>query len=295
MIVVFGSINADLIFRLDRIPMPGQTLIADRLTVQPGGKGANQAVAAARDGAAVQMIGAVGDDALAAAALAGLQAAGVGLTALRVLPGQATGCASICTDRDGRNQIAVALGANGALDADQVAAARLGPETILLLQMEAPRPAIEAVIARARAAGARIVLNLAPAGPLARAALAQLDLLLVNEDEAETLGADLGVGGTAAALAAALGIAVIRTMGAAGAELAADGTLTPVPAPRIEAVDTTAAGDCFAGVLASGLDRGMTLPDAMKRAVVAASLACLREGSQSSLPTRAETDKASFG
>lgn len=292
MITVFGSINADLIFKLDRIPAPGQTLLAHSLTVQPGGKGANQAVAAARDGATVHMVGAVGDDALAEAALAGLRQAAISLDDLRVLPGQPTGCASICTDREGRNQIAVALGANGHISAGQVSATMLGPASTLLLQMEAPRAEIEAVIGRARQAGGRIILNLAPALPLDRAAIAQVDILIVNEDEAADLAASLGVGAEAAVLREALGIVVIRTLGASGAEAATVDGVLRIPAPQIEAVDTTAAGDCFAGVLASGLDAGLDLPDAMRRAVVAASLACVREGSQQSLPSRADTDAA---
>ena len=291
MIVVFGSINADLIFKLDQIPLPGQTLIANGLTVQPGGKGANQAVAAARDGAAVRMVGAVGDDALAKAALTGLEGEAIGLEVC-VLAGRSTGCASICTDRDGRNQIAVALGANAEIRAAQVSDAMLGRDSILLLQMEGPRAEIEALIGRARQAGARIILNLAPALPLDRAALAKLDVLVVNEDEAASLGATLGVGAGAEALRGALGITVIRTLGGGGAEAAtADGPLH-VAAPRIDAVDTTAAGDCFVGVLASGLDAGLELSAAMRRAVVAASLACLTEGSQTSLPRRADTDAA---
>ncbi|MGI4798345.1 MAG: ribokinase [Janthinobacterium lividum] len=295
MITVFGSINADLIFKLDRIPVPGQTLIAHSLIVQPGGKGANQAVAAARDGATVRMVGAVGDDALAETALAGLRQTAISLDDVRVVPGHSTGCASICTDRDGRNQIAVALGANGHLSAAQVSAAMLGPASTLLLQMEAPRTEIEALIGCARQAGGRIILNLAPALPLDRVAMTQVDILIVNEDEAADLGTSLGVGAEAAALREALGIVVICTLGASGAEAATADGVVQIPAPQIEAVDTTAAGDCFAGVLASGLDAGLDLPAAMRRAVVAASLACLREGSQTSLPNRADTDAAYAG
>jgi len=154
LITVFGSINADLIFKLDRIPVPGQTLIAHGLTIQPGGKGANQAVAAARDGATVRMVGSVGDDALAETALTGLRQTAISLDDVRVVSGHATGCASICTDRDGRNQIAVALGANSHNSVGQVSAAMLGPTSTLLLQMEAPRAEIQALIGRARRAGA---------------------------------------------------------------------------------------------------------------------------------------------
>ena len=287
MILVFGSINADLVFRMERVPGPGQTLLAEALDVQPGGKGANQAVAAARDGATVRMIGAVGED-----ALAGLQAAKVGLEGVRRLPGAATGCASICTDREGRNQIAVALGANRHVAASWVEDALLEPGITVLLQMEADPQAVAAVMRRARDAGCRVVLNLAPAVPLAAKVLALTDLLVVNEDEAATLGRALGCGEDAAALHAALGVDAIRTLGAAGAEAATPAGLLRVPAPHVRAVDTTAAGDCFVGVLAAALDRGASLEAAMHRACAAASLACATPGSQRSLPDAATIDTA---
>ena len=259
-ILVFGSINADLLFRMDRLPAAGQTLLAAAMTVQPGGKGANQAVAARNDGATVHMVGAVGDDALAAPALDGLRRAGVDLGAVRHHAGQATGCASICTDREGRNQIAVALGANALLTADQVPASLLSPATTVVLQMEASQGEIEAVIRRAREAGCRIILNLAPALPLDRAALRLLDLLVVNEDEAATLAETLACAADAGALHAALAVGVIRTMGAEGAEAATSAVTCRAASPRVQAVDTTAAGDCFVGVLAAALARGIDLP-----------------------------------
>ncbi len=289
-VLVLGSINADLVFQMDRIPAPGQTLLARGMALQPGGKGANQAVAAALDGAAVRMVGAVGDDALAPVALGGLQRAGVRLDAVRRLPNAATGCASICTDRDGRNQIAVALGANRLACAGQVSAAMLGPATTALLQMEGDPAQIALVIRRARAAGARVILNLAPATDLDRAALSDLDLLVVNEDEAGWLAATLGCAADAAALHAALGVGVIRTLGGEGAEACTAQGRLRAPPPRVDVVDTTAAGDCFVGVLAAGLSRGATLADAMRRACVAAALACTVAGSQQSLPDRAATD-----
>jgi ribokinase len=293
MILVFGSINTDLIFQLPGLPAPGQTLLAERLVIQPGGKGANQAVAAARDGGAVRMAGAVGDDSLAGAALAGLRDAGVDLAGVRTIAGTPTGCASIHTDRDGRNAIAVALGANGQVVAAQVDDAMLRPGTILLLQMEGAPVEITAVIRRARAAGCRIILNLAPAIPLAREVLGLLDFLVVNEDEAETLGQALRVAGpmAAASLAEALGIGVIRTLGAAGAEACAGGETIHVAAPAVAAVDTTAAGDCFVGVFAAAMDRGASLASAMARGCAAASLACTLAGSQRSLPDREATDR----
>ncbi len=290
MILVFGSINADLIFHMQQTPQPGQTLLAETLVMQPGGKGANQAAAAARDGAAVRLVGAVGEDGLAGIALHGLERAGVNLVDVRRLPGIATGCASICTDQAGRNQIVVALGANQHATADQIDPALLRPGATLLLQMEGDPEAIATVIRRGRAAGCRIILNLAPAVPLPTGVLRLLDLLVVNEDEAETLAALLGCTRDAGALHAALGVRVIRTLGAEGAEAATADGQVHVAAPRVRAVDTTAAGDCFVGVLAAALERGLDLPDAMRRACTAAALACTVAGSQQSLPDAAAID-----
>ncbi|MBU6497442.1 MAG: ribokinase, partial [Rhodospirillales bacterium] len=183
MIVCFGSINLDLIFAVPRLPVAGQTVLGPTLHMEPGGKGANQAVAAARDGATVVFAGAVGRDALADDALGLLRAAGVDVSRVAAVD-QATGAAAICVDPAGENLIAVASGANLAARAGQVEDALLGPQTTLLLQRETDPQETEVLIARARAAGCRIVLNLAPPGRLAAAALRALDVLVVNEDEA---------------------------------------------------------------------------------------------------------------
>ncbi len=292
MIVVFGSINLDLIFALDHLPSAGETVLGPTTRLEPGGKGANQAAAAARDGATVLMAGCVGKDALADAALATLRADGVDLS--RVSRGDlATGCAAICTDAAGRNLIAVGSGANLQARADQVEDALLVPGTTLVLQRETDPQQTVSLIRRARAGGARIVLNLAPAGPLDADALAALDVLIVNETEADWLAARHGTTPDAAGLHAALGIGIVRTLGERGSEWA-DGRLAGhIAAYPIKVVDTTAAGDCFTGVLAAALDRGMGMADAMARAGVAAGLCCSRAGSQNSLPTAAETDRAS--
>jgi ribokinase len=291
MIVVFGSINLDLIFALPAIPRAGETLLGPQVRIEPGGKGANQAVAAARDGATVAMAGAVGRDALADDALVLLRQAGVDTTRIAV-SAAATGCAAIAVDPQGRNAIAVGSGANLLARQAQIEDALLGPQTTLLLQMECDPAETSGLIHRARAAGSRILLNLAPAGALAADALRMVDLLVANESEAAWLAAECGTAADAASLAAALGIAVVRTLGEQGAELAdAEGTLT-VPAHVVEAVDTTAAGDCFMGVLAAAIDRGEPLPQALRRAAVAAALACTRHGSQGSLPLASETNAA---
>ena len=291
MIVVFGSINLDLIFSVPALPGPGQTVLGPALRTEPGGKGANQAVAAALDGAQVAMAGAVGDDPFAAPALAGLNSAGVDLSRVARV-GVTTGAAAIAVDPEGRNQIAVAAGANGLAKAASVEDAALGPATTLLLQMECDPVETALLVRRARARGARIILNLAPPAPLEAAVLAALDHLVVNEDEAGWLAARIGAAADAASLAARLGIGVVRTLGAGGAEAWCGGAMVRMPAPPVAVVDTTAAGDCLAGVFAAALDRGAHLRDALRRAVVAAGVSCTRAGSQGSIPTAAETDRA---
>jgi ribokinase len=292
MVIVFGSINADMIFPVPVLPATGQTIMASGLTIEPGGKGANQAAAAARDGAAVVMAGAVGRDALAATALAGLRHAGVDLSRVTESPAP-TGCASICTDPDGRNQIAVAPGANAMARAASIEDALLVPGAVVVTQMETDPAETAALIRRAQAKGARLIHNLAPAAALAPDALRLLDILVVNEDEAAWLARYEGIAtGDAAGLGAALGVTVVRTLGGAGVEWAGPAGAGRIAAVSVRAIDTTAAGDCFTGVLAAALCRGVRLPDALRRANAAAGLACTRSGSQRSLPSAAETDIA---
>ena len=324
MVIVFGSINLDLIFNLPNIPTSGQTVLSPATRIEPGGKGANQALAARRDGAEVVMVGAVGRDALADGALALLRSAALDLSRIRHVD-HSTGCAAISVDPDGHNAIAVGSGANLAAAASQVEDALLRPGATLLLQMEVPPAENAALIARAKAGGARVILNLAPAAALPEDALRALDVLVVNEAEAAWLARHLCCEPTAAALRARLerhqadwnsladkvarennkldradcssqpesglaGITMILTRGSEGVEVAHDGTTWHQPAVAIRAVDTTAAGDVFAGVLAHRLDRGEAMPDAIRRATLAASLSCTRPGSQSSIPTAVETD-----
>ena len=287
MITVFGSINLDLIFALDRLPGPGETLLGPATRIEPGGKGANQAVAAALDGAEVAMVGAVGADVLAEGALAGLVRAGVDISRIARVA-DSTGCASICTDAAGRNQIAVGSGANRAATADQVEDALLAAGHVVLVQMEVDPAETAALIRRGR--GARFILNLAPALPLPEDALRAVDVLVVNEHEAAWLAQRLGAQSSAAGLHAALGVTVVHTLGAAGAEFAGGSGAGHVAAHRVAALDSTAAGDCFTGVMAAGLHRGLALPEALARASAAAAVCCTRRGSQGSLPRAAETN-----
>ena len=286
MITVFGSINLDLIFPMDRLPGPGETMLGTDVLMQPGGKGANQAVAAALDGANVAMVGAVGMDGLAETALSGLVAAGVDLSRV-IRVDSTTGCAAIATDAVGRNLIIGGSGANQATRAAQLEDALLFAGHTVLMQVEVPVRELEHLVARSH--GARLILNLAPTRSLSLDLYRALDILVVNEHEAAWLATDLGVASDAASLHSQLGCIVVRTMGGEGAEWAGEGAGC-IPAFHIDAVDTTAAGDCFTGVMAAALDRGDALPSALRRASAAAALCCTRRGSQISLPRAAETD-----
>jgi len=288
-VVVFGSANADLVFAVPELPAPGVTVLGEGVRSFPGGKGANQAVAAARDGANVQFAGCVGRDAFAAVATAALREAGVDLLRLAVVDAP-TGCASICVDPEGRNQIAVAPGANALAVASQVEDAALHRGAVVLLQMEVPPAEVAALIRRAKARRARVVLNLAPPGELPVEALRQVDLLVVNEHEAAVLAQRLGCAAEAAGLRWALGVDVAVTMGEAGVVAATGAGPMRIAAFPVTPVDTTGAGDCWCGVLCAGLDRGLALEAAMRRASAAAAIACTRPGAASAMPTAAVTD-----
>ena len=287
-------------------------MLGPSVSIQPGGKGANQAVAAARDGALVVMAGAVGRDDLAAPATELLRAANVDLSRV-VAADSGTGCAAIAVDPAGENAIVVGSGANFAVRHQQIEDSLLTPDTTLVLQMEVPAEETAALIRRAHARGTRIVLNLAPAGALPEDALRKATILVANETETAWLASEArapdadGHGGNgapagddaksehmavsdASLLHQRFGVQVVRTLGAAGLELASAGGIVPIPAFRIAPVDTTAAGDCFVGVLAAALDRGAALPDALRRASAAAALCCTRHGSQAAIPTATETD-----
>lgn len=290
-VLVFGSVNADLVFAVPELPTPGRTVLGEACRALPGGKGANQAVAAARDGSRVALAGAVGRDPLADVALSASRAAGVDLSRVAALDAP-TGCAAVCVDPAGRNQIAVASGANALARAAQVEDAALEPRTVLLLQMEVPPVETARLIARARTRGARAVLNLAPPGSLPDGALQAVDLLVANEHEAAWLAARFGCGADATALRAALGggpdVAVTR--GEAGAEAATAAGTARVPAFPVAAIDTTGAGDCWCGVLSAALETGAPLEKAMLRAAAAAAIACTRPGAAAAMPDAAETE-----
>jgi ribokinase len=295
MILVFGSLNVDLVVRVKSLPRPGETVLGPSYDVVAGGKGANQALAAARAGAKTAMVGAVGSDDFATSALAELSAAGVDLTGV-ARRGPRTGAAFITVDRKGENEIVVASGANLKTRQSLVAEAALGPGTLVVLQMEVPPAENWALARRARARGARVMLNVAPAQPLPAEALAAVDWLVANEIEIGTIASAAGHGredprAAGAALAAAVGIAVVVTLGAEGAVAFAGGEGWTIGTLPITPVDSTGAGDAFVGVLAAALDAGAALPAALRRASVAGALTCLVAGAQPSLPLRAAIDK----
>jgi ribokinase len=296
MLTVFGSINVDLTFPLPHLPVAGETVLTSTYSQAIGGKGANQAAAAARDGAAIRFIGCVGDDSFGATARAALTDLGVDVGDLETVPGT-TGVATIWIDGGGQNQIAVASGANAALKAEALARRPLARDAFVVLQMETPAAEVAAAIAHARREGAKVILNLAPALPLPRPALEQVDILVVNEHEAtvlcEHLELPLGEPADQAwGLARHLGNTVIVTLGAAGAIGTRQDEVLRARALSVNAVDTTGAGDCFVGVLASALARGASLYAAMQRAAIAGSLACTAVGAMPSFPDRAQIDAA---
>ena len=278
MISVFGSVNLDLIGKVDRIPRPGETVPGHEFATAPGGKGANQALAAARAGAKVRMIGAAGKDAMGNEALALLAAGGVDLSEVRRLD-LPQGVAMIFVDAHGENVIGILPGANAAMsaaDADRTLGG-LGMDDVLVVQQEIGQEATLRALALARQHGARAILNTAPFLPTTAAAAASADIVVSNETEFELMS---GEPPTDAAL----------QRWANGARAATpDGTLA-VPSIAITPVDTVGAGDTFVGYLAAGLEQGRPLADAMRRAAVAAGLACLKPGAQPSIPTAAEVE-----
>jgi ribokinase len=284
-VVVVGSVNVDLVVRLPRLPRPGETAGGGVFAVHPGGKGGNQAVAAARLGADVSIVAALGDDDHGRDARADLEREGVG-TRFVTTADEATGVAVVFVDETAENLIGLAPGANAALRPDAVTAAlaSLADEpAVVLANLEVPLPAVEAAAAAAAERGWSFVLNPAPAVAVPDSLLLRTTVLTPNEGELRVLTA----GGPAALLAAGVG-AVVVTRGAAGAVLHdAAGTLA-VPPPEVGAVDTTGAGDCLSGALAWALGSGLALPDAVRVAVTAATLSTRAQGARTGYPRAAD-------
>ncbi|MGW5415742.1 ribokinase [Actinomadura geliboluensis] len=291
-VVVVGSVNADLVVGVDRRPAPGETVLGSDLAVHPGGKGANQAVAAARLGGRAALVGRVGDDGHGALLRGALAQAGVGLDHLATTPGVPTGVALITVGPDGDNSIIVSPGANARLGPADVAAARdlIAAASVVSFQLEVPLPAVEAAACIAAGAGGRVVLNLSPPAPVPAGLLARCDPLVVNEHEAAyLLDGDPGDPRDAAAALARSGPrSAVVTLGADGAVVADGDGVTAIPVPAADAVDTTGAGDAFTAALCLRLARGDALRDAARYAARAGAAAVRRRGAQSSFPTPAE-------
>jgi ribokinase len=293
-ITVVGSINLDLIAAMDRLPEPGETVLGRNFDTAPGGKGANQALAAARAGASVRMVGAVGRDSFAGEAVALLREAGVGLSQVAERD-TATGIAVIFVGGDGENVIAVIPGANSTVDAAAVKTLAFRQGEHILLQHEIPLQAVEAVLDAARKAGAVTLLNTAPFRADAAPLLAKADYSVANETEFDLFAGVLSLSGETReermkTYAAATGRAIIVTLGSEGVLAATPGEFLEVPALKITPVDTVGAGDTFCGYLGAGLDSGLPLEDALRRATVAGSLACLKSGAQPAIPLATEVD-----
>jgi ribokinase len=291
-VVVVGSVNVDLIVSVERLPGPGETVLGDDFVEQDGGKGANQAAAAARAGANVAMIAAVGRDAQGERALANLAAGGVDVSACQRLADVRTGVALIVVDRAAENQIAVASGANARLDAAMVESgmSQLDPPqgAVCLLGFEVGDAAVMAAARAARDREMLIVLDPAPARPIPEDVLQAGAILTPNEVEAEVLTGEAAPETAAAALAARTRAPVIVTLGAEGALLWSEGQAEHLPATQVRAVDTTGAGDALAGILAAELARGADLREALRWAMCGAALKTTRPGARAGLPTRAE-------
>ena len=294
-VVVLGSVNADLVLRCPQLPVPGQTVHGRDFQTLPGGKGANQAVAAARLGASVSFIGCVGDDAFGRNARELLVAEGIDTRHLHTIGGVSTGVAMILVDDKGQNCIALAAGANAALSIAHVDAAKatIQSAALLICQLESPLPVVQHGIALARAVDVPVLLNPAPMQALPAELLAQVDVLVPNETEAAAL-IDLPSGASFDPAAAATRLrelgprTVIVTLGANGVLLAADGIDRHFKAPAVHAVDTTGAGDTFIGAYAAARCEGASLTDAIEFAQQAAAISVTRAGAIAAMPRRSE-------
>lgn len=292
-IVVLGSFNADLVSYMARMPQQGETVMGERFVTGPGGKGSNQAVAAARLGAQVTFIARVGQDTLAEIGLTLWRNEGIDTSYISRDAEASTGVAAIFVDQDGHNVIVVTLGANGELRPAHVddAEEAIASADLLLTQLETPLETVGAALKLARKHGVRTILNPAPAQPLDSSVLQYVDILTPNEHE---LALVTGQTETAAATQQAFASGVktlIVTLGKQGASWkGADGTGSLVPAYTVEAMDTVGAGDAFNGALAVGLAEGKTLQDAVRFANAAAAVSVTRAGAAASMGHRAEVE-----
>jgi ribokinase len=291
-IVVVGSANTDMVVKTERIPGPGETVIGGEFMMAAGGKGANQAVAAARLGARVTLVGCLGRDVFGDQALAGYRQEGIDTSLLVRDADAASGVALIFVDAQGENSIAVASGANARLTPAHVECARsaIAAADVLLVQLEVPLPAVQRAVELAHDAGVRVILNPAPAKRIDPGLLAKVTIATPNEHEIRAVvGEEERRAAIERMLIAGTG-AVLVTLGPQGVLWATKEGQRSVPAFRVNAVDTTAAGDAFNGGLACALGRGLDMADAIRYANGVAALSVTRMGAQPSLPTASEVD-----
>lgn len=297
-LVVLGSVNVDHLMQVVAFPRPGETITVQGYQTVAGGKGANQAVAAARLGADTQLIACVGEDPLGAGMKQGFVADGIDTSLVMEQPDQTTGMAMIYVNADGENNIGIWPGANAALTRDCVEAASdaIVKASVLLMQLETPLPGILSAARIASEAGVRVVLNPAPAKTLPEELLALVDIITPNETEAELLTGiavnDLDGAGQAAQAFHRMGIAsVLITLGSRGVWLSESGNGQHLPGFVVKAVDTTAAGDTFNGALMTVMLEGKSVLDAIPFAQAAAAISVTRLGAQTSIPSNAEVVK----
>ena len=291
-VFVVGSINQDFVLGVERRPEPGETVTDARLATHNGGKGANQAAAAALLGASVAFLGRVGDDGFGEPLVRSLADKGVDTSLVQEVPGSSTGTAFITVTPDGDNAITVAPGANRRLTTEDVddAAESIGEARLLVAQMEIPPEVVVRAAEVAAGSGTRALVNLAPPFEVPRALLEKLDPLVLNEHEAAFIlgGMVEGVDGALEAASRLLSLgprSVVITVGEDGAVFSGGESARHVEAPRVEVVDTTGAGDAFVGALAAGLADDTPLEDAVAYAVRAGAAAVTKEGAQGALPT----------
>jgi len=291
-ILVLGSSNTDMIIKLDRIPRPGETILGGAFVTAAGGKGANQAVGAARAGGQVTFIARVGQDMFGKQAIAGFVRDGINVKYVFRDKTNPSGVALIFVAKDGENSIAVAGGANAKLSPADVrkAKAAFAGASVLVMQLETSLETVQVAADLATKAGVRVILNPAPAQPLPDSLLKRVSILTPNETEAELLTGSTGE--DAATKLRARGVAtVILTLGARGALIADASGTRLVPGFKVKAVDTTAAGDIFNGSLAVALAEGKSLEEAVRFANAAAAISVTRLGAQPSAPTRREIER----